>query len=78
MDDGVRGVMGPVRAALASLVPARIEQALIKERLARTTVNSTLEERLLLVNPLLRGWCTFYRHAWGAKRVFTSMDHYVW
>jgi hypothetical protein len=69
------------RKVCAIVVPKDRSQrlrALIKERLARTTVNSTLEERLLLVNPLLRGWCYFYRHAWGAKRVFTSMDHYAW
>lgn len=23
-------------------------------------------------------WGNFYRHAWGAKRVFTAIDHYVW
>src|SRR5262249_54964416 len=29
-------------------------------------------------NPLLRGWCNFYRHAWGASRVFRGLEHYVW
>jgi hypothetical protein len=27
---------------------------------------------------MLRGWCNFYRHAWGAKHVFSAIDHYVW
>ena len=27
---------------------------------------------------MLRGWCYFYRHAWGAKHVFSALDHYVW
>ena len=31
-----------------------------------------------MLNPLLRGWANFYRHAWGAKHVFVSLDHYVW
>jgi hypothetical protein len=30
------------------------------------------------VNPILRGWANFYRHAWSAKRVFAANDHYVW
>lgn len=35
---------------------------------------SSLQE----LNPLLRGWSHFYCHAWGAKQVFASLDHYVW
>lgn len=27
---------------------------------------------------MLRGWGNFYRHAWGAKRVFTAVDRHVW
>jgi RNA-directed DNA polymerase len=38
----------------------------------------SLENRLRAVNPVLRGWANFYRHAWGAKRVFTAVDHHVW
>lgn len=44
----------------------------------RSTITGTLEERLQRLNPVLRGWGYFYRHAWGAKRVFASLDHYVW
>jgi RNA-directed DNA polymerase len=44
----------------------------------RSTVTETLENRLKCLNPLLRGWANFYRHAWGAKRVFTGIDNYVW
>lgn len=44
----------------------------------RATLNKTLESRLKLINPVLRGWGNFYRHAWGAKRVFTAVDHHVW
>lgn len=44
----------------------------------RSTLTETLENRLKRLNPLLRGWGNFYRHAWGAKRVFTAIDNYVW
>jgi RNA-directed DNA polymerase len=30
------------------------------------------------LNPSLRGFCNFYRHAWGAKRIFSALDHYLW
>ena len=44
----------------------------------RSTITETLEERLQRLNPVLHGWGNFYRHAWGAKRVFASLDHYIW
>jgi group II intron reverse transcriptase/maturase len=44
----------------------------------RSTVLETLNNRLRLLNPILRGWGSFYRHAWGAKRVFVAIDHHVW
>jgi len=44
----------------------------------RSTITETLESRLKRINPILRGWGNFYRHAWGAKRVFTAIDNYVW
>jgi retron-type reverse transcriptase len=42
------------------------------------TFGMSLANRLQKLNPLLRGWSNFYCHAWGAKRVFASIDHYVW
>jgi hypothetical protein len=50
----------------------------IKAIFSRATTWSTLEERLTLLNPAIRGWANFYRHAWGAKRVLRFTDHYVW
>jgi hypothetical protein len=44
----------------------------------RSTITETLESQLKQVNPVLRGWGNFYRHAWGAKRVFTGIDNYLW
>ncbi len=50
----------------------------IKGLFRRSTCHEPLENRLRLMNPVLRGWANFYRHAWGAKRVFVANDHYVW
>lgn len=44
----------------------------------RSTSTDTLEQRLKLLNPVLRGWGNFYRHSWGAKQVFAALDHHVW
>jgi group II intron reverse transcriptase/maturase len=64
-----------------SVVPKDRTQ-LLRERIKclfdRDTVRSTLGERLQRLNPMLRGWSYFYRHAWGAKHVLSSLDHYVW
>ena len=30
------------------------------------------------LNPLLLGWGRFYQHCYGAKTVFSRIDHYVW
>jgi RNA-directed DNA polymerase len=43
-----------------------------------STKNERLADRLRMLNPLLLGWASFYRHAWGAKRVFTFNDNHVW
>jgi RNA-directed DNA polymerase len=50
----------------------------IKAIFSRATTRSTLQQRLTLLNPVIRGWANFYRHAWGAKRVLRFTDHYVW
>jgi len=50
----------------------------IKDMFRRATVQASLDDRLRHLNPRVRGWASFYRHAWGAKRVFQAIDHYVW
>lgn len=50
----------------------------IKGIFRSNTTSESLESRLRMLNPVLRGWGNFYRHAWGAKRVFSFVDHYVW
>jgi group II intron reverse transcriptase/maturase len=51
---------------------------LIKNHFGRDTTHRGLDDRLKQLNPKLRGWSYFYRHAWGAKSVFDSLDNYVW
>lgn len=50
----------------------------IKAHFDKSTRSFTLQERLEKLNPVLRGWGNFYRHAWGAKNVFAHLDHYLW
>ncbi|WP_217425579.1 group II intron reverse transcriptase/maturase, partial [Magnetospirillum sp. SS-4] len=38
----------------------------------------SLQEVIDDLNPLILGWGRFYQHCYGAKRVFSSIDHYVW
>jgi group II intron reverse transcriptase/maturase len=63
------------------LIPKDQSQRLrkiIKQHLSRKTTHQSLGDCLKRLNPILRGWGYFYRHAWGAKRVFTCLDHYLW
>lgn len=50
----------------------------ISELFDSRTVVKSLADRLRLLNPILRGWSNFYRHAWGAKKVFDFIDTHVW
>ena len=69
-----------------TLVPRLVVPKDRSQRLRRTirqifnhrTTSQTLGQQLQRLNPVLRGWGNFYRHAWGAKRIFASVDHYVW
>jgi RNA-directed DNA polymerase len=67
---------------VSTIVIPRDRSQLFRERIKalfrRSTTSSTLAERLRVLNPLLRGWGNFYKHAWGASRVFRKLDHYVW
>jgi group II intron reverse transcriptase/maturase len=79
----VRVRMHPSRKRLvsAAVIPRDRSHRLrerIKDMFRRSSLLSSLEARLGMLNPVLRGWCNFYRHAWGAKRVFARLDHYVW
>jgi RNA-directed DNA polymerase len=50
----------------------------VKRLCRRYRTGRCLRDLLRELNWLLRGWSAFYRHAWGAKRVFSSLDYYVW
>ena len=49
----------------------------VKTLTGRSTTNLALSELIAAVNPVLRGWVNYYRHA-AAKRTFGYLDHYVW
>ncbi len=50
----------------------------IKAIFRRHTLRKSLADRLLLLNPMVRGWAYFYRHAYCASRFLSDVDHYVW
>jgi RNA-directed DNA polymerase len=50
----------------------------IKRMFQRNTLHLSLADRLRVLNPMLRGWGNYYRHAWGAKKVLNAIDYYVW
>lgn len=63
------------------LIPKARSQRLrerIKTALKRSTCHQSLDNRLKELNPVLRGWAHFYRHAFGAKNVFAAIDNHVW
>lgn len=64
-----------------AVIPKERSQLLrerIKDVFRTHTKQTDLASRLRVLNPMLRGWSQFYRHAWGANRVFNAIDHYVW
>jgi hypothetical protein len=72
---------GCVHRASSTVIPRERSQRLrctIKGLFRRSTNQSSLENRLQLLNPLLRGWGNFYKHASNAKKVFCVIDTYVW
>jgi RNA-directed DNA polymerase len=49
----------------------------VKTLTGRSTTNLALSELIAALNPVLRGWANYYRHA-AAKRTFGYLDYYVW
>ena len=69
------------RMVSASIIPKPRSQLLrerIKQMFDKRSTQRTLDYQLSQLNPMIRGWANYYRHAWGAKKVFNSIDHYVW
>lgn len=50
----------------------------IKVMTARSQINRTLESLLKELNPLIRGWRNYYRHAVGAMKEFATLDWWMW
>jgi RNA-directed DNA polymerase len=64
-----------------AVIPRERSQRLrrqVKELFRRSTLGMSLEHQLRVLNPLLRGWSNYYRHAWGAKKVLHQLDSHVW
>ena len=49
----------------------------VKALTGRSTTNLALSELIAALNPVVRGWVNYYRHA-AAKRTFGYLDYYVW
>jgi RNA-directed DNA polymerase len=65
----------------ASVIPkdrSQLFRERIKALFAKASAHRTLRDQIRRLNPMLRGWANFYRHAWGAKKVFNGLDNYVW
>ena len=60
----------PSKKALASIV-GRVRT------LTRRTSHPTLAAMLRQLNPVLRGWCTYFRHG-VSKATFGYLDQYTW
>jgi hypothetical protein len=50
----------------------------IKQFTTRGRSRLSFQEVIDALNPVLLGWGRFYQHCYGAKQVFTRIDHYVW
>jgi hypothetical protein len=69
------------RLFASTTIPKQRSQQLreaVKRHFRRQTCSASLAGRLRALNLSLRGWANFYRHAWGATRVFSKLDHYIW
>lgn len=60
----------PSRKALTSLMKK-------VRSLTRRAQHKTLADLLRRINPVLRGWCTYFQHG-VSSRAFNYLDHYIW
>ena len=49
----------------------------IKTLTNRSTVNLSLDQLIHVLNPILRGWANYHRHA-ASSRCFAYLSHYLW
>jgi RNA-directed DNA polymerase len=60
----------PSREALTSVMRT-------VRQLTRRRQHRTLADLLRTINPVLRGWCSYFRHG-ASKRTFDYLDHFAW
>jgi RNA-directed DNA polymerase len=67
------------RKAIYTYPSRRALTALMKKvrSLTRRNQHKTLADLLQHINPVLRGWCTYFRHGVSA-RTFSYVDHFTW
>jgi RNA-directed DNA polymerase len=49
----------------------------IKTLTTRSTRNRSLDQLIHVLNPILRGWTNYHRHA-TSSRAFAYLSHYLW
>jgi RNA-directed DNA polymerase len=49
----------------------------IKTLTTRSTTNLSLDQLIQVLNPILRGWTNYHRHA-ASSRCFAYLSHYLW
>jgi hypothetical protein len=64
-------VTSPSRQALRAVMHR------IKTLTNRSTVNLSLDQLIHVLNPILRGWANYYRHA-ASSRCLAYLSHYLW
>ena len=70
---------GTTRRYVYTYPSKKAVQAIIDKvrTLTAREAHRTLTDLLERVNPVLRGWCTYFRHG-VSKRIFGYLDHYTW
>jgi len=54
-----------------------IQRLLDSAKVYRMEIDYSLDELIHALNPILRGWTNYYRHA-ASKRCFAYLNHYLW
>jgi len=80
---GFRIVRRPSRGSKRVAITFPSQRALrevmhrIKTLTTRSTTNHSLDQLIHVLNPILRGWTNYHRHA-ASSRCFAYLSHYLW